>query len=433
MKLDPIKKNHIREAANFLDLNPTTKYSIYWLKLSDGREYQFKEIISIAYKIATGKDIDKTFQSNDYYRDAITKKFNYAITARIPGNSSFFNPSEIDFFFDKAGKDYRKEDKKDIAAGKKIKSDIFKKTNTWIDLVSDGWIVKHDNKWQISGKFKRYSWARLYKRGDEDAKVYFTFGVDAPPKALVYKLDCQKKQYNQHNALNTAQVKAFERIVNGTGAQWNTISNNEIVDYDWDSLQELSLEFLGKYEFLYHEAVKAVRDAATSVTVVTKPFLDITKQPTTAHNSLPIKSYSFRGVVVDYDAEQKRNKQTGDSGESLVIAHEKKILEDLGLYELSSKVKKAKDGEGYDIISFTPDGEKKYIEVKTTTGIDIRPFIMTDNEWEFMIRNADNYHLYRIFEYNSVLNQGKMYCLSGSLENQVFTRPKQFEVFLKSI
>lgn len=433
MKLDPITKNHILEAAAYLDANPYSRHSLYWLKLDNGNEYQFKEIIRLAYKLTTGSDIDDTFQSNDFYRSAISKKFGFKIAFHVPGNISFFDAGDIDYFAQHAGKDYRSEDAVAVAAGNVIRNNIFKKTNIWADLIGDGWVVEHDNKWQISGKFKKYSWARIYKRGDEDAKVYFTFGVDAPPKALVYKLDCQKKQYTKSNALNTAQVIAFERIVNGTRAQWNEISKDELLDLNWESLRELSLDFLGRYEFLYDEAVKAVRAATGTTTVETKPFLDVTAAPANAFTSLPNKRYLFRGVTIDYDAEQKRNKQTGDSGESLVIAHEKKILEDQQLFDLANKVKKVKDGEGYDILSFHPNADKKYIEVKTTSGLDIRPFMMSDNEWEFMKRHADNYHLYRIYEYNSQLNQGKMYCLSGNLEHQVFTRPKQIEVFLKSV
>jgi len=433
MKLDPITKNHILAAAEYLDLNETNRYSLYWLQLDNGKEYQFKEIIKLAYKLATNTDIDDTFQSNEFYRNAVSKKFNYKIIFRVPGNIPFFDAKDIDYFAEHAGTDYRSEDAGAVTAGNIIRNKIFKKTNIWADLIGEGWVVEHDNRWQISGKFKNYSWARIYKRDDKNAKVYFTFGVDAPPQALVYKLDCQKKQYTKSNALNTAQVVAFERIVNGTRAQWNEISKDELLELNWESLRELSLDFLGRYEFLYDEAVKAVREATGITSVETRPFLDITAIPANAFTSLPTKKYLFRGVTIDYDAEQKRNKQTGDSGEALVIAHEKKFLEDLQLFDLANKVRKVKDGEGYDILSFYPNADKKYIEVKTTSGLDIRPFMMSDNEWEFMKRHADNYHLYRIYEYNSQLNQGKMYCLSGDLEDQVFTRPKQIEVFLKSI
>lgn len=432
MKLYPITKKHILEAAAFLDANPYNQRSLYWLKLDNEKEYQFKEIIRLAYKSATGTDIDDTFQSNDFYRSAISKKIGYNVILRVPENISFFEVGDIDYFAKYSGKDYRRDDARAVAAGNIIRSKIFKKTNVWADLIGEGWVIDHDNRWQISGKFKNYSWARIYKRGDEDARVYFTFGVDAPPKALIYKLDCQKKQYTKSNALNTAQVKAFERIVNGTGAQRNEIPKDDLIYYNWESLREETLNFLGKYEFLYHEAVAAVRAVGTTPPA-TLPIdkLEINAVPTFGRNAIPTKNYSFKGVTIDYDAEQKRNKKTGDDGEQLIIDYEKKILEAANLPDLASKVRKMKDGKGFDIWSYELNGDDKFIEVKTTTGSVTRPFIMSDNEWEFMLRNDTKYHLYRIYEYDSSVNFGKMFCLRGSLDGKVFTRQKQFEVYLK--
>ena len=57
---------------------------------------------------------------------------------------------------------------------------------------------------------------------------------------------------------------------------------------------------------------------------------------------------------------------------------------------------------------------------------------MTDNEWEFMRQYSDQYHLYRIYDLNTETKQGKLFRLSGNLENKVYVRQKQVEVFLKS-
>ena len=434
MKLDPIKEEHIIEAANILDHSPSKIWSLYWLQLKNGKEYQFKEIIRKAYFLAKKVEIDKTFQSNDNNRSYFTRKFGYKIVFRIPDNVSFFTANELNYFASYAGQDYRLKDPSLIQAGKNIKSTIFKKTNIWINLISDGWEFDYDNVWQISGNFKSYSWGRLYKKNDKGVKVYFTFGVDAYRNALIYKLDCQKSQFTKANALTPEQVNAFERIVNGTGAQWNEIQNKDLANYNWELLREESLDFLGRYEFLYDEAVNAVRSVTTTVKGKnTINDLTVFPPPSTAHNTLPQKKYTFRGVVIDYDIEQKKNKRIGDAGEELVLEHEKKFLEDNNMLHLVPKVRKVKDGKGYDIRSYDINGNKKYIEVKTTTGINTRPFIMTDNEWEFMNQNADQYHLYRIYDFDKIEKRGKMFCISGNLNDKVFTRSKQIEVFLKSI
>jgi hypothetical protein len=86
---------------------------------------------------------------------------------------------------------------------------------------------------------------------------------------------------------------------------------------------------------------------------------------------------------------------------------------------------------GYDIHSYEINGDDKYIEVKTTTGINKRPFFMTDNEWEFMIRNSEKYYLYRIYDFNIDKNAGKYFKLKGNIHEQVHRVPKVFEIYIK--
>lgn len=153
--------------------------------------------------------------------------------------------------------------------------------------------------------------------------------------------------------------------------------------------------------------------------------------PINGKSQLPEKNYSFQGVTVDYDAENKNCAAIGTGGEELVIFRERKILTEHGLPELAAKVKKVQDGEGYDILSFALDGSPKFIEVKTTTGINTRPFYMSDNEWQFMMRNADNYELHRIYAFDKSIKTGNFFCIKGDLTSVVFTRRSQIEVFIK--
>jgi hypothetical protein len=79
-----------------------------------------------------------------------------------------------------------------------------------------------------------------------------------------------------------------------------------------------------------------------------------------------------------------KNKYCGVTGELFVVAIEKDILVKNGCQELAAKVRHIADiqgdGTGYDIESFTPDGNVKYIKVKTTFGGNLTPFFMTANE-----------------------------------------------------
>ena len=58
---------------------------------------------------------------------------------------------------------------------------------------------------------------------------------------------------------------------------------------------------------------------------------------------------------------------------------------------------------GFDIMSFTPDGQQLFIEVKTTGGEADEPFYLTANEKAFMelcARNRYRYELHRVFRFN---------------------------------
>jgi Domain of unknown function (DUF3883) len=54
---------------------------------------------------------------------------------------------------------------------------------------------------------------------------------------------------------------------------------------------------------------------------------------------------------------------------------------------LASKVKwvaqEDGDGAGYDILSFSPNGQERFLEVKTTVGHQRTPFFLSRNEKDF--------------------------------------------------
>jgi hypothetical protein len=73
------------------------------------------------------------------------------------------------------------------------------------------------------------------------------------------------------------------------------------------------------------------------------------------------------------------------------------------------------DGAGYDIKSFTVDGQIKFIEVKSTKGTASAAFFISPNEVEFSRKNAKNFYLYRLYDVDSTNRSAKVYVLSGDL------------------
>ncbi len=436
MILDYITKSSIEKAAQEIDREGVPKdnqWAEYWIAIN-GREYQYKYLIRKAYALATGNAIDENkFTSSQYTRNFITKKFGYPTYFKVPDNIDFFKQKDLDFFTTYAGKTYRKENQKDIAAGKIIKATVFRKTNAWIRLLNlNDYSVETDDRWQLAGHFKEYSWARLFKPEYRKYKVFFTLGVNSKHKALVMKIDCQRKAYDSDKSLSDKQVQAFDSVIGGTGADWKQISFDEIPEYDWEKLYDETVSFIQFYESLYEEAVFAVKNADKSSVTDQKSLLEEVDPPKKAYDSLNEKIYSFNGVNIDYDAFNNAVSKLGRSGEELVILLEQGKLQKVGRADLAKKVAKALDGAGYDILSFNPDGSKRHIEVKTTSGEILRPFFLSDNEWAFMKKNPKSYYLYRVFKYNRKLGKAKFFVLQGDLENRVFIRNRQFEVFLKS-
>jgi hypothetical protein len=134
----------------------------------------------------------------------------------------------------------------------------------------------------------------------------------------------------------------------------------------------------------------------------------------------------------DYAANDARNRALGLAGELLVLTYEQASLRQHQRPDLAAKVRHVSaiegDGAGYDILSYTPDGTVKYIEVKTTRGDWDSAFYMTSNEVAFAEQHGTNYYLYRVYEFDQVSNTGKLYVSGGSIEASFRLAAMQYRV-----
>jgi hypothetical protein len=101
----------------------------------------------------------------------------------------------------------------------------------------------------------------------------------------------------------------------------------------------------------------------------------------------------------------------------LAVRYEQQRLSRAGHERLTGKgehvSKKPGDGLGFDILSFEPTGEERFIEVKTTAFAKETPFFATAAEAEFARRNGGQYHLYRLFQFKTT---PRCFVLPGTLE-----------------
>ncbi len=90
---------------------------------------------------------------------------------------------------------------------------------------------------------------------------------------------------------------------------------------------------------------------------------------------------------LDFAARDEANRNLGRAGEEWVMGYEATRLGDVGYPELAAQVtwvsEDLGDGAGYDIKSFTDAHLERFIEVKTTNGGPLTPFIVSANELTF--------------------------------------------------
>jgi|GEM_PF-3576981 len=125
-----------------------------------------------------------------------------------------------------------------------------------------------------------------------------------------------------------------------------------------------------------------------------------------------------------------RDEKLGEAGEKVIIWREKKFLIQSGrkdLADLVEQVSKTKgDHIGYDVLSFDLVGDEKWIEVKTTKGIQTTRFHISENQISTSERNPDNYQLHRLFDFDVTTLKTKLYVLNGNLRTQLSLVPTKY-------
>tara|TARA_B100001250_G_scaffold277281_1_gene239741 strand:+ start:201 stop:1187 length:987 start_codon:yes stop_codon:yes gene_type:complete len=155
-------------------------------------------------------------------------------------------------------------------------------------------------------------------------------------------------------------------------------------------------------------------------------------EPPVSNTSSGVSTKEFRAYKnVDYSARDKSNKKLGLKGEELVLKYEKQYLIENNKKHLAEKVSHHSvvlgDGLGYDILSFDLNGNKKFIEVKTTQGNYRTTFFISPTELR-RSKTEDNYYLYRVYKYNNKTNSGNLYIEKGALDDSFALIPTEYKV-----
>lgn len=126
------------------------------------------------------------------------------------------------------------------------------------------------------------------------------------------------------------------------------------------------------------------------------------------------KKKAFNARKVDFDEINKRNKEIGEAGELFVLNYEiNKLGKALG-EKVRHVAKEDGDGAGYDILSYSLDGQVRFLEVKTTTGSLETPFYLTENERLFLEMYGDEAEIIRVYNFDINSKNGDIFRISGN-------------------
>jgi hypothetical protein len=163
---------------------------------------------------------------------------------------------------------------------------------------------------------------------------------------------------------------------------------------------------------------------------------DIPKDAITERITLNEKTLSTEKLQIDYQEALKNNIEIGFEGEIFVVGYEKKRLSKLSRNDLSDTVihasKEIGDGLGYDIISWDHNGNKLFIEVKTTSGDIYTQFYLTSNEIS-VLKKGTNYCIYRVYNFDFNTGEGDIYIINGEkdIEKYFEIRPLNYRIVPK--
>ncbi|MDP2162205.1 MAG: DUF3883 domain-containing protein [Flavobacterium sp.] len=194
----------------------------------------------------------------------------------------------------------------------------------------------------------------------------------------------------------------------------------------------IELGLMDKYEHNKKAFAKKMQKQVHEYWVSNKENLIKRKTPTEGYNEIPIRTFDFQGVDINWEEQNRNLAKIGQLGEELVIEYEKKILKANGKDAFANEVIKVKDGEGYDIFSRNFDGSEKKIEVKTTTANYNKEFQISLTELKFSELNSNSYYLYRLFNLNPEKRVAEFHEYKGNLNEHFYFEGINFNAFKKN-
>ncbi len=198
-----------------------------------------------------------------------------------------------------------------------------------------------------------------------------------------------------------------------------------------DLLREVVLAHVQREQPVLQTIVDAIEEQTEPGN---KTYLGVLVEPPVPENSPAPSRRQRLPRKLDYAARDERNRDLGHSGESWVLGFEENRLNEASRPDLATKIdwvsERCGDGTGYDIMSFEEDAVTRFIEVKTTNGGSLTPFVVSRNELEFSEEAEDAFCLYRVFQFSK---SPQLFIVRGDLKHALQLEALDYRARLKAI
>jgi len=323
--------------------------------------------------------------------DNISIEYYIKPVAQIEADA-FFDVASIEKLSKYAGTRYKASDAflKDL--GNTYADKIVDTTNKWAKSLTlpNGYSIEYERYWQVAGRFKSFTWAKIYKEEYKDKKIFFSVGVDVENKQLVFKLDGLRSGTHK---LSNFEMRDFDYFTQDKELSI-TFELNQIATLTLDSLRFLASHFISDLKETYEQAIDFVWNDTVDCSLFTNKLFKLTS--------------SYRS-----DIEPLKNTIEEVCISDLIIKHEQYTLNYAGQESMASDITTEKVGHINLIRSFETDGKPKNILFKATTGGTSAKFEMSREEIEYLGDNLHTY-FYHLIEYNSASNSAKLIIRKGS-------------------
>ncbi|MBD3629536.1 DUF3883 domain-containing protein [Cyclobacterium sp.] len=223
----------------------------------------------------------------------------------------------------------------------------------------------------------------------------------------------------KHQNISAVLINLGQPYLNGYLPRYN---------YQW-KLEEVVIVYLNGHQSI-EELFKQFAEKEINQPSRIKDFKNLVVDAPFRNNKLeePSAAYTRNPIKINYLEKEQKNRNLGLLGEEMVLEYEKWQLSISGRENLADQVKwiskEEGDGVGFDILSKNPNGTDKYIEVKTTKLGKETPFFFSRNELQFSKQKSNNFHLYRLFNFEK---NAKMFLKNGGLDTICTSIPITFK------